>query len=182
MLKEDREQLTLAIFPYLTLFALFHHTSIIAPIIGGLLTVGLWLAPCWYRFQHGSWRSLAIFFLVFMTLFQGLTFLIYSSSMCLDNPVLAMSGSSDLHSSECSWGQGSTSNAISVVLWFLTGAAMLAVGCPERPPRGPPETQTVTYQQTTNPDGTTTVSEVAVVKGTAVPPPAVDPKEMPLNP
>jgi hypothetical protein len=45
---------------------------------------------------------------------------------------------------------------------------MLAVG-PRRPERPPAETQTVTYQQTQNPEGGTTVDRVSVVKGTVVP-------------
>jgi len=48
---------------------------------------------------------------------------------------------------------------------------MLVIGAPKRPVQGPAETQTVTYQKTTNPDGTSTVAEVAVVKGVAVPNP-----------
>lgn len=125
-------------------------------------------------------------FLVVLPLFQGLTFLIYNSSFCTDNPILALYGVSDDYSSECQWNQGSTANVVSVVLWFLTGVAMMVVGCPQRPVRPPPETQAVAYQQTTGPDGTSTVSQVGVVKGTTVPPPAAggggdSPQETPYS-
>jgi len=121
-------------------------------------------------------------FIVVLPLFQGLTFLIYNSSLCTDNPVLAELGVSADYSQECQWDGGSTSNAASVALWFLTGVAMVIVGCPKRPPRPPPETQAVTYQRTTNPDGTATVAQVGVVKGTAVPAPApAATEEMPLK-
>jgi hypothetical protein len=74
----------------------------------------------------------------------------------------------EIYVDDCQWGQGLTANVVSTVLWFLTGATMLVMGVPERQARPPPETQTVTYQQTTNADGTVTVAETAVVKGIAV--------------
>jgi hypothetical protein len=78
-------------------------------------------------------------------------------------------GATALYNDECEWDSGSTANVFSTVLWFCTGLAMLALGAPQRPERPPAETQTVTYQQTENPEGGTTVVEVNVVKGTAVP-------------
>jgi hypothetical protein len=142
--------------------------SIIAAVVGGLLTFGLWFAPCWYP-SPNHWRCTATAFLVFVTLFQGLTFLLFASSFCDDNPVIALLGFQDSFEPTCVWDQGTTCNVISTVLWFLTGACMVAQGPPQRPPPEPTETQTVTYQKTTNPDGTTTVAQVAVVKGVAVP-------------
>ena len=118
-------------------------------------------------------------FIFIITLFQGLTLLIFKSDACLNNSVLNyIEGRFDddpqLYSSECAWDDGSYANIASIVLWFLTAVAMLILGRPTARPREPPETQAVTYQQTTNPeDGTTTVQEVAVVKGKAVPQPAV---------
>jgi hypothetical protein len=143
--------------------------SIIVTVLGGLMTFGLWLAPCFYRHTESSWRCCAIFFLVFITLFQGLTFLLYASSFCDDNPVIALQGFQDSFETNCVWDQGTTCNVISTVLWFLTGACMILQGAPRRPPPEPTETQAVTYQKTTNPDGTATVAQVAVVKGVAVP-------------
>lgn len=143
--------------------------SIITPILGGLLTVSLWFAPCFNRHSAKSWKTLATFYCVFLTLFQGLTFLIYPSIFCTDNTLVALLGGS--YNQKCQWGQGSTANVISVVLWFCTGVSMIIVGVPVKEARPPPETQEVTYERTQNPDGTSTVAQVAVVKGTAVPTP-----------
>jgi hypothetical protein len=107
--------------------------------------------------------------MVLVTSFQGLTFLVYPSSLCTDNPIIAMMGWEGSFEPECAWDQGTTCNVISTVLWFLTGVCMLVQGPPQRPPPEPVETQAVTYQKTVNPDGTSTVAEVAVVKGVAVP-------------
>lgn len=156
--------------------------SIIVAVLGGLMTVGLWLAPCFYSHTASSWRCTAIFFLVFITLFQGLTFLLYSSSFCDDNPVIALKGYQDSFEPTCVWDQGTTCNVISTVLWFLTGACMILQGAPQRPPPEPTETQAVTYQKTTNPDGTTTVAQVAVVKGVAVPSSSNQVHEVPEKP
>jgi hypothetical protein len=143
--------------------------GIIVLIVGGMLTWFLWLAPCLYFARESTWKAVAIIFSVILTVFQGLTFLVFHSSFCTDNSILSSYKLSNSYSTDCAWDQGSTSNAISVVLWFLTGVAMLLVGAPKRPVRPPPETQTVTYHRTENPDGGTTVAEVGVVKGTYVP-------------
>jgi hypothetical protein len=46
---------------------------------------------------------------------------------------------------------------------------MYYTGVPTQPPQAPPETQEVTYQRTVGPDGTVTVAQTNVVKGTAIP-------------
>jgi len=146
--------------------------TIISPLFGGFLTIGLWLAICFGRgIPTPTWNCWAGLFLVMMPLYQGLTFLILDSSFCLNNTALASTG---LYSGECQWGQGSTANVISVILWFFTGVSMLVLGAPpsRRPdPNGPAETQTVTYERTENKDGTASIQQVAVVKGTTVPVP-----------
>ena len=143
--------------------------GILALIIGGILVWFLFLAPCLYFVDDSKWRTVAIIYSVFLTLFQGLTFMVYDSSFCLDNAILASYGLTDSYSAECAWDQGSTANVIATVLWFLTGVAMLRNGAPKRPERPPPETQQVTYQRTELPEGGSTVAEVGVIKGTHVP-------------
>jgi hypothetical protein len=143
--------------------------TIITPVIGGLLTVVLWITPCLYFLDDTTWRSVALLFIVVITLFQGLTFLLFQSIACTDSPILVYLGATALYDNECEWDSGSTANVVSTVLWFCTGLVMLALGAPKRPERPPAETQTVTYQQTQNPEGGTTVVQVDVVKGTAVP-------------
>jgi hypothetical protein len=138
-------------------------------IIGGLLVALIYFAACLYFVTENTWRSVAIMFSVFLTLFQGLTFLIYESTFCTDNSILAAYGLTDSYTAECTWDQGSTANVMATVLWFLTGVIMLRNGAPKRPERPPPETQTVTYQKTELPDGGSAVAEVGVVKGTYVP-------------
>jgi hypothetical protein len=143
--------------------------SIITGVIGGILTFVLWLSPCLYFLSDSTWRSVALLFIVVMTLFQGITFLLFRSVACTDSPILDALGATALYDDECEWDSGSTANVFSTVLWFCTGIAMLALGAPQRPERPPTETQTVTYQQTENPQGGTTVVQVNVVKGTVVP-------------
>jgi hypothetical protein len=141
-------------------------------IIGGLLVWFLYLAPCLYFVNENTWKFIAIIFSFFLTLFQGLTLLIFDSSFCTDNSILTGYGLTNSYSAECSWDQGSTANVIAIILWFATGIAMMLNGVPTRPERPPPETQTVTYQQTQLAEGGSTVAKVGVVKGTAVPLPS----------
>lgn len=145
--------------------------GIIASVLGGLLLFFLYLSSCLYLVEEGSWRSVAIFISVFLTLFQGLTFLIFDSAFCTDNSILTAYNLTNSYSEECTWEQGSTANVIAVVFWFLTGLAMIYNGAPKRPERAPAEMQTVTYQRTELPEGGSTVAEVNVVKGTYVPNP-----------
>jgi len=120
--------------------------------------------------------TVALTFAITLTFFQGLTFLFLQSSACSDNPLYASGAQSDAmteqyYKDECTWDKGMSWNVAATILWFLTGVSMVIIGAPVRPERPPPETQQVTYQKTTNPDGTTTVAEVGVVKGTSIPPP-----------
>ena len=143
--------------------------GVISVLWGALLTIVLYFAPCIYFLSESQWKLIAINFSVIMTLFQGLTFILLQSSLCDDPNELLSIWVAATDDDGCNWDGGSTANVFSVALWFLTGVAMMIVGVPTPPPRAPAETQTVTYQKTTNADGTTAVAEVAVVKGTAVP-------------
>ena len=160
--------------------------SIMAPIIGSIAAVFVLFANCLYFFNAKTWKSMAMLFIVILTLFQGLTFLLLNSNACSENPLLAEAPPSGFaqdawisfidtaYKQDCTWDAGMTTNVVAVVSWFLTGVAMLAVGVPTRPPLEPAETQEVTYEKTIGPDGTTTVAETGVIKGTAVPPPEVE--------
>lgn len=104
---------------------------------------------------------------LFCCLCQGLTLLFLDSSACKNNSYV-----NDLENTagatfedECSMALGARSNIASTCLWFVAGALMLCImKPPQRPPREPAETQTVTYTKTEQPDGTQVVTE-EVVKG-----------------
>jgi hypothetical protein len=116
--------------------------TVIAGVLGGLITFGLWLAPCLAIWSDASWKCLAITIITILPLFQGLTFLILDSSFCTDNTALAGTG---IQYGTCQWEQGLTSNVLSVVLWLITGLSMLGIPAPRRDPPGPPEIQVVEY-------------------------------------
>ena len=152
--------------------------TVLAPLLGAFLTFGLYLNACFYRANAATFRYTAIImYMILLTTFQGLTFLLLDSNLCHDNPILseeesaaaAAAAATEIYPNDCEWDDGMTANVVSTVAWFLTGAVMLYQGAPQRPPRPPPETQAVTYEKTTGPDGTTTViAETTVVKGVAV--------------
>ena len=157
--------------------------SIMTPIIGGLLAFLILLTNCTYYLSASTWKNVMVLFGVILPLFQGLSFLLLSSNACGTNPLLSSNPSQDTVTNEewigwirslypdeeCSWDVGMTMNVLSTVLYFGTACCMYYTGVPTQPPQPPPETQEVTYERTVGPDGTVTVAQTKVVKGTAVP-------------
>jgi hypothetical protein len=144
--------------------------GIMVLVLGGILVIALWLTPFSYFVKERFYKCFAILSLLLLATFQGLTFVAYHSSFCNNNTMIAtLSGlDSSYYSTKCTWGSGSTANVVSTLLWVFTGVAMLVIGAPKRPPRGPAETQAVTYETTVAEGGTTRVVETNVVKGTVV--------------
>ena len=152
--------------------------SIITLVIGFFKVLGLYFVPCTGRADK-HFKKGGMFIAILLTLFQGLYFLFLMDGSSSCDPFTPLYGRSDNTESQntllsnyytdgCQWAGGSTAAAVATGLWFLTGLSMLIIGTPNRDTTPPPETQAVTYQKTTNPDGTTAVVEEAVVKGHAV--------------
>lgn len=62
--------------------------ALIAPIVGGILALSLFMSPCCIFFTRPSWNKLAFMFLLVVPAFQSLTLLILTSNACQDNPVI----------------------------------------------------------------------------------------------
>lgn len=159
--------------------------SIMTPIIGALMAILILFSNCTYYLSPAGWKKASFMFLVILPIFQGLSFLLLESNACSSNPVLGVAPPSPIttdvntwiallnsvYESDCTWSKGMGCNVAATVLFFVTGALMLALGTPTAPPTPPPETQAVTYERKQNTDGTVTVAQTNVVKGTAVVPP-----------
>jgi hypothetical protein len=143
--------------------------SIMTPIIGGLALIGACLAP-FLSVGEKRWKLIGTVFIL-MSIFQGLTLLVQSSSICNDNPFLqylAASSPTDLETfpDECAWAAGYKMAITAVALWFVAGVCCHVTPPPSRDHKHPPQQQTVTYTQ--NPDGMVEETNVTVVKGHAV--------------
>jgi len=144
--------------------------SILAVFFGGLGTFGAYLFPCGGAMSDSRWKGIGnIFF--FVSVLQGLTLLVQSSSVCLNNPVLQFLDSTDTTvrqslGDECEWGPGYRLTISSVALWIAAGLSPYVFKYPEINSSEPPQSQTVTYQR--NADGTVEEVNVQVVKGTPV--------------
>ena len=136
--------------------------------VGGLAIIVSIFAPMCYRVSDSAWKGLAGLYMVILPLFQGLTFLMLQSEFCSGNGLFADFAEVEGEYGSCQWNGGSAANVCGIILWFLAGAAMLFSGTPARKSPGPAETQEVTYEQSQDPNGTVTVTETNVVKGTAV--------------
>lgn len=142
--------------------------SIITPIIGGVVLFWSWLAPCWYVHQ-AYWKKMGMVF-VAMTLFQGLTLLLLPSNACKNNDIVNLIAQEDTsYDQECSFAWGTKIIIAAVICWFMAGVLMLTAIPPPTRPEHPVETQTVTYTQTEQPDGTKVITE-DVVKGEYIEP------------
>jgi hypothetical protein len=147
--------------------------AIITVTLGGIFLILGCIAPC-FTLSPGKWMFLGIMFML-LCLFQGLTLLSMDSNICLDNPAanfLEEQSSLGIEfPEECEWEAGFRLNIASVAMWFAAAVTVFLLPPPKKYPVEPPQTQEVTYQEKVNADGTTTVQEVGVVKGTNVPPP-----------
>jgi hypothetical protein len=143
--------------------------SIMTPIIGGLLLLMACLGPC-RTVPPSQWKCLGYMFIM-LSVFQGLTLMVQSSSICNNNPVMqyfdvVANNLADTFPDTCEMATGYALNITAVICWFLAG--VLAITCPSPVvfPSEPPQQQTVTYTQ--NFDGTVNETNVAVIKGQPV--------------
>jgi hypothetical protein len=144
--------------------------AIMSVTLGGIFLILGCIAPC-CALSPGKWMFLGIMFIL-TCLFQGLTLLSLDSNICLDNPAANFLEERRFvgleFPEECDWEAGFRLNIASVAMWFAAAVTVFMLPPPTKYPVEPPQTQEVTYQQRVNPDGTTTVQETGVVKGTNV--------------
>jgi hypothetical protein len=139
--------------------------SIMAPVIGGFCLFFTWLSAC-FRPSLKRWR-LGGYLYVTCGVFGSLTMIFLASNACRDNPGITLLGSGiSNYSDSCQLGPGAKLNITSFVLWLVLGTALLVLPPPPPLPTPPMETQTVTYQRTTLPDGTVRVTETNIIRGT----------------
>lgn len=130
--------------------------AVIVPLVGGLLAILLWFRLCLRnRISERTWKIIALIYILMVAPCQGLTFLIFKSNACRDNPVVAMIEDDlnqvDLYPEKCAWNEGSTANVFSVFLWFAAGLSLLFLRVPEPSILSDPETLATTSPQTTSP-------------------------------
>lgn len=143
--------------------------SIMTPIIGGLMLLMACLGPC-RTVSPSTWKCLG-YILVVMGIFQGLTLMVQSSSICNNNPVLQYleATASDFAATfpdGCEMASGFVLNIVAVICWILAGALAIMGPSPVVFASEPPQQQSVTYTQ--NADGTVGETNVTIVKGTDV--------------
>lgn len=144
--------------------------SIMTPIFGGILIVGACLGPVCGS-SASRWKCMGALFLL-LSIFQGITLLVESSSICYDNPAIQYLevNNPDLAQTlpeTCEWAIGFKVNIASVILWILAGVCALVFPPPLVIREHPHQEQTVTYTQNAI-DGTVQENHIAVIKGTPV--------------
>lgn len=110
--------------------------SIIAPTIGAFLAASAIFGTSNIR----RWNFSAVTIMIFVTLFQGLTLLLFRSSACDSIPLMDEVESNQVWSylislaypGSCQFASGSVATIVASLLWFLTGLSMLVFG-PRRP-------------------------------------------------
>jgi len=137
--------------------------SVMALFWGGLMTFFLCFTPCSYHSSKLRWTILSTQLIAVLPFFQALTFLAFASDLCREPDSLMENVFVQVDGGSCSWSSGSTASVFACLLWLLAGLGLLWLGVPVRE-TSPPTLHQVTYQRTVNADGTTTVTETAVVK------------------
>lgn len=107
--------------------------SIVAPVLGLFLIVSTLFVK-----NSSHWLVIAIVMMVFITLFQGLTMLIFQSNACDEIPLLYELESNPIryafvaiiYDGTCKLDSGSIANIVAIVFWFITGLTMLVLGPP----------------------------------------------------
>jgi len=143
--------------------------AILTPLLGGALIIKAFFAAICAGSSKG-WKYMGFGFLL-TSIFQGLTLLIETSSLCFDNPALQYleTTNEDLASTfpeSCDWGMGFYLQIAAVVLWALAGFTTVLMKEPVVVHEYPVQNQTVTYTQ--KPDGTVEEAKVTIVKGATV--------------
>jgi len=104
--------------------------SILAAIFGILGCMLSFSAACGGNANESTFKSMGGMFLL-VGLFQSLTLMIQSSSICSDNPVMQYLDSgivdANIFSNECEWGSGYKAIISSVVFWFVAAFASLGL-------------------------------------------------------
>mmetsp|Transcript_59513 Transcript_59513/g.66617 ORF Transcript_59513/g.66617 Transcript_59513/m.66617 type:complete len:260 (+) Transcript_59513:220-999(+) len=146
--------------------------SIITPLFGSLLVFGVCLGSCFGSpTLRKKWKCMGAMF-VLVSIFQGMTLLIESSSICYNNPAVHYleMNNPELAATlpeKCEWAIGFKVNIAAVVLWILAGVCALSF-----PPQlviheHTHQEQTVTYTQN-DIDGTVQENHITIIKGTPV--------------
>jgi len=144
--------------------------SIITPLFGCLLILGACLGPC-----IGSpalrWNYMGAMFIL-VSIFQGFTLLIKSSSICYNNPAVHYLEVNNPELAKtlpekCEWAIGFKVNIAAVVLWILAGVCALLFPPPLVIHEHTHQEQTVTYTQN-DIDGTVQENHITIIKGTPV--------------
>jgi hypothetical protein len=129
--------------------------AVIVALIGGLLVIPLWFRLCLTtRISEKSWKIIALIYILLVTPLQALTFFIFKSNACRDNPVVAMIEEDlndvDLFPDKCTWNEASTANVFSVFLWCTTGVSLLFLRVPQALLVTEPEVLATTSPQPNN--------------------------------
>ena len=99
--------------------------AIISTIIGAIVSICLWLVPCFSRLtSDGIWTVLTAVCLFLLPFCQGLTFLLFQSQICKDNPVLGLFGALGIYKDSCQLSSGGFLNIAAIIVWFLAGVFM----------------------------------------------------------
>lgn len=123
--------------------------GIMSSVIGGLTMIALWFASC-VPFTETAFRACGAI-LIFVTLFEGLTFLLLDSSQLCQDFVLF---GGIQFSVECTMARGTRLGISAIVFWFASAMGCCISSPPEVPTDRPVRRQKTTVTKTVLPDGT----------------------------
>jgi hypothetical protein len=101
--------------------------QIVSWVIGLIMVVALFVSTC-VPTSPRIFVIIGLGFVLVSCLFEGLIFIVFSSVLCTDNPVLAFLGVEENYETECELGNGSSMVFIALLGYFFTGIVCCCLG------------------------------------------------------
>jgi uncharacterized membrane protein len=77
--------------------------------------------------QQKRFRFIIVGLIAIVIMLQGLTFRIFHSSFCTDNPIIALYGLEGTYSNDCEWGTGASVTILSMLAWFVAIVLLMLI-------------------------------------------------------
>jgi uncharacterized membrane protein YkgB len=102
--------------------------QVVSWVIGAILVIALFASQCGAKFSPNAFGLIGLCFVFVCSLFDVLSFLVFDSVLCKNNPVLDLLEVGEFYQDNCDLGPGSGALFISIIGYFATGLICCCLG------------------------------------------------------